>query len=167
MTLIAQPVLGVFFDAVRMKYRKGTYSVTIVTSVPWDMRSRALQVHSGRVRDVFCFFLQIGLRSGSDRTRAHLASRLLLCPNTRTPHMYCMKYCHNNYIINIIHRLCNRQVRNAYMHTLAYGWQLTMQSIREKLEHGELLKVPNTSGKAAFWQSFVCIDISGHYCRWW
>ncbi len=24
--------------------------------------------------------------SGSDRTRAHLASRLLLCPNTCTPH---------------------------------------------------------------------------------
>ncbi len=33
-------------------------------------------------------------RSGSDRTRAHLVSRLLLCPNTRTPHMYCMKYCY-------------------------------------------------------------------------
>ncbi len=32
---------------------------------------------------------------------------------------------------------------------------------------GELLKVPNASGKAAFWQSFVCIDICGHDCRWW
>ncbi len=41
-----------------------------------------------------------------------------------------------------------------------------MQSIREKLERGELLKVPNASGKAAFWQSFVCIDICGHDCRW-
>ncbi len=86
------------FDAARVKYRKGTYSVTIVTSVSWDMRSRALQLPT---------------------------------------------------------------------HTLAYGWQLTMQSIREKLEHGKLLKVPNTSGKAAFWQSFVCIDICGHDCRWW
>ncbi len=36
-----------------------------------------------------------------------------------------------------------------------------------KLERGELLKVPNASGKAAFWQSFVCIDICGHDCRWW
>ncbi len=26
-----------------------------------------------------------------------------------------------------------------------------MQSIMEKLEHGELRKVPNASGKAAFW----------------
>ncbi len=42
-----------------------------------------------------------------------------------------------------------------------------MQSNREKLEHGELLKVPNASGKAAFWQSFVCIDICGHDCQWW
>ncbi len=25
------------FDAVRVKYRKGTYSVTIVTSIPWDI----------------------------------------------------------------------------------------------------------------------------------
>ncbi len=40
--------------------------------------------------------------------------------------------------------------------------QVTMQSIREKLERGELLKIPNASGKAAFWQSFVCIDICGH-----
>ncbi len=45
--------------------------------------------------------------------------------------------------------------------------QVTMQSIREKLERGELLKIPNASGKAAFWQSFVCIDICGHDCRWW
>ncbi len=59
-------------------------------------------------------------RSGSDQTRAHLASRLLLCPNTCTPHMYCMKYCYNNYIINIIHHLCDKQVRNAYTHALAY-----------------------------------------------
>ncbi len=60
------------------------------------------------------------------------------------------------------------QVRNAYTHALAYRWQLTMQSIREKLELGEFLKVPNASGKAAFWQSFVCIDICGHDCRrWW
>ncbi len=42
-----------------------------------------------------------------------------------------------------------------------------MQSIREKLEQGGLLKVPNASGKDAFWQSFVCIDICGHDCRWW
>ncbi len=28
------------------------------------------------------------------QTRAHLASRLLLCPNTCTPHMYCRKYCY-------------------------------------------------------------------------
>ncbi len=41
--------------------------------------------------------------------RAHLASRLLLCPNSRTPHMYCMKYCYNNYIINIIHRKASTQ----------------------------------------------------------
>ncbi len=26
-----------YLDAVRVKYQKGTYSVTIVTSVPWDM----------------------------------------------------------------------------------------------------------------------------------
>ncbi len=44
--------------------------------------------------------------------------------------------------------------------------QVTMQSIRENLERGELLKIPNASGKAAFWQSFVCIDICGHDCRW-
>ncbi len=42
-----------------------------------------------------------------------------------------------------------------------------MQSIKEKLERGELLKVPNDSGKATFWQSFVCVDICGHDCRWW
>ncbi len=59
------------------------------------------------------------------------------------------------------------QVRNAYTHALAYRWQVTMQKIREKLERGELLKVPNASGKAAFWQSFVFIDICGHDCRWW
>ncbi len=35
------------------------------------------------------------------------------------------------------------------------------------LEREELLKVPNASGKAAFWKSFVCIDICGHDCRWW
>ncbi len=81
--------------------------------------------------------------------------------------MYCMKYCYSNSIINIIHHLCNRQVRNAYTHALAYRWQVTTQSIREKLECEELLKVPNASGKAAFWQSFVCIDICGHDCRWW
>ncbi len=53
-------------------------------------------------------------------TRAHLVSLVLLCPNTCRPHMYCMKYCYNNYIINIIHRLCNTQARNAYTHALAY-----------------------------------------------
>ncbi len=37
----------------------------------------------------------------------------------------------------------------------------------EKLERGELLKVPNASGKAAFWQGFVCIDICGDDCQWW
>ncbi len=134
----------------------------------YSCQCRALQarrdpthwVHLSWVRAVFSFFL-------TDRARAYLASRLLLCTNTRTPHMYCMKYCYNNYIVNIIHRLCNRQLRNAYTHALAYRWQLTMQSIREKLERGELLKVPNASGKAAFWQSFVCIDICGHDCRWW
>ncbi len=42
-----------------------------------------------------------------------------------------------------------------------------MQSIREKLERGKLLKVPNDSGKATFWQSFICVDICGHDCRWW
>ncbi len=42
-----------------------------------------------------------------------------------------------------------------------------MQSIREKLERGELLKVPNASAKAAFWQSFVRIYICGHDWRWW
>ncbi len=31
------PYLHRYLDAVRVKYRKGTYSVTIVTSVPWDM----------------------------------------------------------------------------------------------------------------------------------
>ncbi len=51
-----------------------------------------------------------------------------------------------DYIINIIHRL-----RNAYVQALAYRWQLAMQSITEKLGRGELLKVPNASGKAAFW----------------
>ncbi len=122
--------------------------------------------HTESIRAGFGLFLFFD-RSGSDRTRAHLAYRLLLCPNTRKPHMYCMKYCYNNYIINIIHRLCNRQLRNAYTQALAYRWQLTMQSIREKLERGELLKVPNASGKAAFWQRFVCINICGHDCRWW
>ncbi len=34
-----------------------------------------------------------------------------------------------------------------------------MQSSREKLERGELLKVLNASEKVALWQSFVCIDI--------
>ncbi len=34
-----------------------------------------------------------------------------------------------------------------------------MQSIRRIWSGGELLKVPNASGKAAFWQSFVCIDM--------
>ncbi len=84
--------------------------------------SRALQAwHAESIRAGFGLFFFFFLdRSGSDRTRAHLASRLLLCPNTRTPHMYCMKYCYNNYIINIIHRLCNRKVRNAYTHALAY-----------------------------------------------
>ncbi len=66
------------------------------------------------------FFLTDRACIGSDRSRAHLASCLLLCPNMCTPHMYCMKYCYNNYIINIIHRLCNRQVHNAYTHALAY-----------------------------------------------
>ncbi len=41
-----------------------------------------------------------------------------------------------------------------------------MQSIRRSWG-GELLKAPNASGKAAFWQSFVCIDICGHDCQWW
>ncbi len=31
------PYLRRYLDAVRVKYRKGTYSVTIVISVPWDM----------------------------------------------------------------------------------------------------------------------------------
>ncbi len=33
---------------------------------------------------------------------------------------------------------------------ISIQWQLTMQSIREKLECEELLQVPNASGKAAF-----------------
>ncbi len=31
------PYLRQYLDAARVKYRKGTYTVTIVTSVPWDM----------------------------------------------------------------------------------------------------------------------------------
>ncbi len=46
--------------------------------------------HAESIRDSIFFFD----RSGSGQTRAHLASRLLLCPNTRTPHMYCRKYCY-------------------------------------------------------------------------
>ncbi len=64
--------------------------------------------------------------------------------------------------INIIHCLYNAQVRNAYTHALAYRWQLTMQSIREKLEHGELLKVSNASGKAVFWKSFDLITTTNN-----
>ncbi len=114
-------------------------------------------VHLGRIRDVFFFD-----RSGSDRTRAHLASRLLLCPNTHKPHMYCMKYCYNNYTINIIHRLCNT-------YALAYRWQLTMQSISEKLARGELLKIPNASGKFCLywylwtWLSVVVVMFETYY----
>ncbi len=137
----------------------------------WATRTRALQarriptrwVYSGRVRAVLIFW-QIGL--GSDSGSFSL-SPFIVPKYVNTTHVYCMKYCYNNYIINIIHRLCNRQLRNAYMHALAYRWQLTMQSIREKLERGELLKVPNALGKAAFWQRFVCINICGHDCRWW
>ncbi len=46
-------------------------------------------------------------------------------------------------------------------------------SIEVTVDHAELQGevgawgVTNASGKAAFWQSFVCIDISGHDCRWW
>ncbi len=80
--------------------------------------------------------------------------------------MYCMKYCYNNYIINIIHCLCNRQVRNA---CARISIQVTVDhaELQEKMERVELIQVPNASGKAAFWQSFVCIDICGHDCRWW
>ncbi len=99
-----------------------------------------------------CFFY----RSGSGQTRAHLASLLLLCPNTCRPHMYCMKYCYNNYIINILHRLCNRLVCNAYTQALAYSdswpcrasgrsWSVRsyykFPMLREKLHFGRVLSV--------------------------
>ncbi len=95
-------------------------------------------VHLGRARAIFCIFFY---RSGSGRTRAHLASLFLLCLCTRRAHMAAVW--NTDYIV---HRL-----RNAYMQALAYRWLLTTQSIREKSERGELLKVPNASGKAAFW----------------
>ncbi len=61
--------------------------------------------------------------------------------------MYYMKYCYNNYIINIIHRLCNRQVRNAY--TQVTGVHAELQEkveqkfpmLREKLHFGRVLSV--------------------------
>ncbi len=155
-----------FFMSVCVFPGNWTHNLCAANAMLYYWATRTRSRHTESIRAGFGLFLFFN-RSGSDRTRAHLAYRLLLCPNTRTPHMCCMKYCYNNYIINIIHRLCNRQLRNAYTHALAYRWQLTMQSFREKLEHGELLKVPNASGKAAFWQSFVCIDICGHDCRWW
>ncbi len=71
--------------------------------------------------------------------------------------MYCMKYCYHNYTINIIHRLCNRQVRKAYMQALAYRWQLTTQSIREKLEGG----VTKSS------QYFEKSCILAEFCLYW
>ncbi len=49
-------------------------------------------------------------------------------------------------------------------------------SIQVTVDHAELqgevgawgvTRSSNASGKAAFWQSFVCIDICGHDCRWW
>ncbi len=111
-------------------------------------------VHSGRARVIYFFY-----RSCSGRTQAHLASLLLLCSYTRRAHMATVW--NTDYIINIIHRLRK--------HALAYRWQLTMQSIRENLECGELLKVPNASGKAAFWISHAFDDnpdsLSPHWMR--
>ncbi len=129
---------------------------TLVQSA--DRYARATSASAGK-RLLFVRQLEVckpvGSRLGSGRTWAHLASLLLLCPYTRRAHMATVW--NTDYIINIIHRLRNR-LRNAYTHTLAYRWQLTMQSIREKLEHGGVTKSSQCFGKSG---------ILDHPCIWW
>ncbi len=57
------------FNAVRVKYRKGTYSVTIVTSVPWDMgMSTGFLAVQWAARLSRC--LRSNLRCGGDYTKS-------------------------------------------------------------------------------------------------
>ncbi len=80
----------------------------------------------------------------------------IILPKYTARHMYCMKYCYNNYIINIINRLCNRQVRNTYTHALAYRWQLTMQG--EVGAGGRVTKSSQCFGKSC---------ILAEFCLYW
>ncbi len=59
-------------------------------------------------------------------------------------HGYSMKYW-------LYYRYYTSPICNAYTHALGYRWRLSMQRIRENLERGKLLKLPNASGKTAFW----------------
>ncbi len=123
----------------------GASTTAEITSQCHPLHPRGLQAwHAESIRaglGPFFFFY----RSGSGRTRAHLAYLLLLCPYTRRAHMATVWI--TDYIINITHRLRITQRIFARI-----SIQVTVDHAEHQGEVGAwLLKVPNASGKAAFW----------------